>query len=135
MGDVTVRKLSEMDSIARGAFKRAGGELEIASFGMNVLDFPPNAGDGAYPEHDHTHDQQEEVYIAWSGSGVLTVDGEEITIDSETIVRVGPTATRKLRSGPDGLRLIALGGVPGKAYERPEVFAKGTPDPTAQPQN
>ena len=134
MAEVTVKKVGEMDSIAQGAFKRAGSELELDAFGMNVLEFPPDSGEGAYPHHDHTHDDQEEIYIAWRGSGIITVDDEEITLDDETVVRVGPGAKRKIRAGSDGLRLLALGGVPGKAYKRPEVFTKGAPDPTAQPQ-
>ena len=134
MAEVTVKKVEEMDSIARGAFKRAGSELKLGAFGMNVLEFPPDSGEGVYPHHDHTHDDQEEVYIAWRGSGFITIDDDEIEFDEETVVRVGPGAKRKIRSGPDGLRLLALGGVPGKAYERPDVFKKGAPDPTAQPQ-
>jgi mannose-6-phosphate isomerase-like protein (cupin superfamily) len=133
MAEVTVRKVAEMDSIAQGAFKRAGSELELEAFGMNVLEFPPDAGEGVYPHHDHTHDNQEEVYIAWRGSGVITVGDDEIPFDADTVVRVGPGAKRKIRSGPDGLRLLALGGVPGKAYERPDVFKKGASDPTVQP--
>ena len=132
MADVTVKQLGEMDAMARGAFKRAGDELEVGAFGMNVIDFPPDAGEGAYPQHDHTHDDQEEVYIAWRGSGVITVDDDEFPLDDETVVRVGVTAKRKVRSGPDGLRLLVIGGVAGAAYERPDVFKKGAPDPTAQ---
>ena len=132
MAELTVKKLAEMDSIAGGAFKRAGAELEVGAFGMNVLEFPPDGGEGAYPHHDHTHDDQEEVYVAWRGSGVITVDDEEIALDDETVVRVGPGAKRKVRAGSEGLRLLVLGGVAGKAYERPDVFAKGAPDPTQQ---
>ena len=131
MAEATVKKVGDMDSIAGGAFKRAGAELEVESFGMNVLEFPPDSGEGVYPHHDHTHDDQEEVYIAWRGSGVITVDDEEIALDEETVVRVGPGAKRKIRAGSEGLRLLALGGVAGKPYERPEPFRKGTPDPTA----
>ena len=130
MAEVTVKKLGDMDAIAQGAFKRAGSELEVDAFGMNVIDFPPDSGEGVYPHHDHTHDDQEEVYIAWRGSGVITVDDEEIPLDEETVVRVGPSAKRKIRAGSEGLRLLALGGIAGKAYERPEVFAKGAADPT-----
>lgn len=132
MAEVTVKKVGEMDSIASGAFKRAGSELEVESFGMNVLEFPPDSGEGVYPHHDHTHDNQEEVYIAWRGSGVITVGDEEIALDDETVVRVGPGAKRKIRAGSEGLRLLALGGVAGQPYERPEPFRKGTPDPTQQ---
>ena len=134
MADVTVKKLGDMDSMAQGAFKRAGSELEVGAFGMNVIDFPPESGEGVYPHHDHTHDGQEEVYIAWRGSGVITVDDEEIPLDEETVVRVGVPAKRKVRSGSDGLRLLVIGGVAGAAYTRPDVFEKGAPDPTAQPQ-
>ena len=123
----TVKKVGEMDSIFRGAFKRAGDDLEVESFGMNVIDFPPETGEGTYPHHDHTHDDQEEVYLAWSGSGILTVGDEEIPLDGETVVRVGVEEKRKVRSGPDGLRLLVLGGVPGRVYERPETFKKARP--------
>ena len=133
MADVTVKKIDEIDSIFYGSFKRAGSELEVEAFGMNVIDFPPDAGE-QYPNHDHGHDDQEEVYLPQRGSGRIVInDGEqEIPLDDETIVRVGPTVKRQIFAGPDGMRLIALGGVPGKAYERPEAFTKGTPDPTAQ---
>jgi hypothetical protein len=131
MADVTVRRVGDMDAILFGSFKRAGSELGLAAFGMNVLDFPPEAGDGIYPRHDHTHDGQEEVYIAWQGSGVLTVGGEEIPLDSETVARVGPADERTVRAGPEGLRLLVVGGVVGAAYERPDVFRKGAPDPMA----
>ena len=133
MADVTVRKVDEMDSIAFGAFKRAGDELQIASFGMNVLDLPPGAGE-QYPDHDHSHDNQEEVYLAVKGSGRIVLDdgAEEIPLDSETFVRVGPSVKRKIFAGDEGLRLLALGGVPGQVYERPEPFRKGAPDPTKQ---
>ena len=133
MDDVTVRKVPEMDAIFFGSFKRAGAELGLEAFGMNVIDFPPNTGEGTYPHHDHTHDDQEEVFLAWSGSGVITVGDEEIALDADTVVRVGPGVKRKVRSGENGLRLLALGGVPGRAYERPQPFRLGEPDPTAKP--
>jgi mannose-6-phosphate isomerase-like protein (cupin superfamily) len=133
MADVTVRKVGEMDAIFFGAFKRAGDELEVGSFGMNVIDMPPDAGE-QYPDHDHSHDNQEEVYMALKGSGKIVIDdgAEEHPLDEETIVRVGPTVKRKIFAGGDGMRLLALGGVPGQVYDRPETFRKGTPDPTKQ---
>ena len=133
MADVTVRKVDEMDAIFFGSFKRAGDELEVGAFGMNIIDFPPDAGE-QYPDHDHTHDNQEEVLVAIKGSGRVVIDdgAEEHPIDADTVVRVGPTVKRKIWAGPEGMRLLALGGVPGQPYERPEPFRKGTPDPTAQ---
>ena len=132
MADFTVKQVGDMEAIFYGSFKRAGAELEVASFGMNVIDFPPDAGEGVYPHHDHTHDDQEEVYLAWKGSGFLTVGDEEIALDQDTAVRVGDNEKRKVRSGPEGLRLLVLGGVPGKAYDRPERFRKGAADPATE---
>jgi mannose-6-phosphate isomerase-like protein (cupin superfamily) len=133
MADMTVKQVGDMESIFYGSFKRAGAELELSSFGMNVLDFPPDAGEGVYPDHDHAEEREEEVYLAWRGSGILTVEGEEIALDQDTIVRVGAETKRKVRSGPDGLRLIVLGGVPGEVYERRERYRLGAPDPAEQP--
>ena len=134
MPDVTVKKVQDIDAIFHGAFKRAGDDLGVGAFGVNVIDFPPDTGEGTYPHHDHSHDDQEEVYLAWSGSGVITIGDEEVALDTDTLVRVGPGEKRKIRAGSDGLRLLALGGVPGRAYERPEPFKTTTPDPTVQPQ-
>jgi mannose-6-phosphate isomerase-like protein (cupin superfamily) len=128
-----VKQVGDMESIFYGSFKRAGAELELSSFGMNVLDFPPDAGEGVYPDHDHAEEREEEVYLAWRGSGILTVEGEEIALDQDTVVRVGAETKRKVRSGPDGLRLIVLGGVPGEVYERRERYRLGAPDPAEQP--
>jgi len=133
MADMTVKQVEDLEAIFYGSFKRAGAGLEVGSFGMNVVDFPPNAGEGVYPDHDHADVGEEEVYLAWKGSGILTVEGEEITLDQDTLVRVGPATKRKVRSGPDGLRLIILGGVPGEVYERRERYRLGAPDPAEQP--
>ena len=133
MADMTVKQVEDMEAIFYGSFKRAGAALEVDSFGMNVIDFPPDAGEGVYPDHDHADVGEEEVYLAWKGSGTLTVDGEEITLDQDTVVRVGPATKRKVRSGSDGLRLIVLGGVPGEVYERRERYRLGAPDPAEQP--
>ena len=133
MADVTVKQVEDMEAIFYGSFKRAGAALEVESFGMNVVDFPPDSGEGVYPDHDHADVGEEEVYLAWSGSGTLTIEGDqEVTLDQNTIVRVGAATKRKVRSGPDGMRMIVLGGVPGETYERRERYRLGSPDPAKQ---
>ena len=64
------------------------------------------------------------------GTAEIEVDGERFALDPETIVRVGPGASRRIFAGPEGVRVLALGGVPGKAYEAPEFSKLGAPDPT-----
>jgi mannose-6-phosphate isomerase-like protein (cupin superfamily) len=125
----TVKPIDEMEAIYHGSFHRAGAELGVESFGMQIFDMPPNFED--YPEHDHAEDGQEEVYVVLRGSAEFEIDGERVPVDSERIVRVSAGTKRKLVPGPEGVRILALGGVPGRLYERPEPFKLGAPDPAA----
>jgi hypothetical protein len=127
MGEYAVKRIDDMDAALFGSFKRARAELGVESFGMQVIDLPPDF-DG-YPSHDHSHDDQEEVFLALRGSGELEVEGERMPLDGEQMARVGPAAKRKVFSGPEGIRLLILGGVPGRAYTAPEVSQIGGPDP------
>jgi mannose-6-phosphate isomerase-like protein (cupin superfamily) len=129
MTDYAVKRIDEMDTAFLGAFKRARAELGVQSFGMQVIDLPP--GFDQYPEHDHSDSGQEEVFLALRGSGEIEIGDERVALDAERIVRVGPDERRKVFSGPDGLRLLALGGTPGQVYEAPEVSQIGAPDPMA----
>ena len=128
MSDYTAMKIDDMEAIYYGGFKRVRASLGVESFGMQVIDLPPNA-DG-HPEHQH--DDQEEVYVTLRGSGEIEIDGERVPMDPETVVRVGPSCRRKLWPGGEGMRVLALGGTPGKAYEPPNMTELGAPDPVAQ---
>ena len=123
----TVKRIDEMEAIYNGSFRRAGAELGVESFGLQVFDMPPNF-DG-YPEHDHSEDGQEEVYVVLSGGGEIEIDGERVAVDRERIVRVPAGTKRRVLPGAEGIRVLALGGVPGKLYERPDPFKLGAPDP------
>ncbi len=123
----TAKRIDEMEAIYNGSFRRAGAELGVESFGLQVFDMPPNF-DG-YPEHDHSEDGQEEVYVVLSGGGEIEIDGERVAVDRERIVRVPAGTKRRVLPGAEGIRVLALGGVPGKLYERPDPFKLGAPDP------
>jgi mannose-6-phosphate isomerase-like protein (cupin superfamily) len=130
MGDYTVKKIDELEAIYGGSFKRARAELGVSAFGMQVIDLPPNVT--AYPEHDHSEDGQEEVYLVLRGSADMDVDGDRVELTPDTIVRVAPGTSRKVLPGADGARLLVLGGVPGGVYHAPGVTELGAPDPMAQ---
>jgi hypothetical protein len=130
MSDCTVKRIDEMEAVYLGAFKRARAELGVESFGMAIIDFPPNFE--RHPEHDHRHDGQEEVFLALRGAGELEIDGERFPLDSEHVARVGSEAKRRILSGPEGLRVLILGGTPGRPYEAPDVSKLGEPDPMAR---
>jgi quercetin dioxygenase-like cupin family protein len=127
MADCTIKRVDEMDSIYAGHFMRARAELGVESFGMAVIDIPPGAHQ--YPEHDHSGDGQEEVYVTLRGDGEIEIEEERHRLDPETMVRVGPGTKRKLWPGEEGIRILALGGVPGKVYEPPEMSKLGGLDP------
>jgi mannose-6-phosphate isomerase-like protein (cupin superfamily) len=74
MSRYTVKAIDELPSIHGGVVKLAGAELGVQSFGLQVLDLP--AAFAHYPEHDHSEDGQEEVYVVLRGSAEFTVDGE-----------------------------------------------------------
>ncbi|MEK6278659.1 MAG: cupin domain-containing protein [Actinomycetota bacterium] len=122
-----------MEAIYAGSFKRARAELGVEAFGIQVIDMPPNADQ--YPEHDHGNDGQEEVYVTLHGTGEIEIEGERHRLDRDTMIRVGPGVKRKVWTGDDALRLLIVGGVPGKAYEAPAVSKLGEPDPIAQAQS
>jgi mannose-6-phosphate isomerase-like protein (cupin superfamily) len=128
--DYTAKRIDEMDAGFGGAFKRVRAELGVQSFGVQIIDLPPNIDQ--YPEHDHAEAGQEEVFWVVRGSGWIEIDGERVDLDPERIVRVGPAARRKLYSGPEGARILALGGVPGQVYEPPAPSQIGAPDPVAR---
>ena len=130
MAGYAVKQIDDMEAIYRGGYKRARAELGVEAFGLQVLDFPPN--NTQYPEHDHGNDGQEEVYVPMSGSGEIEIDGERFALEPGSMARVGPGVKRKLVSGDDGMRVLAIGGVPGKAYEPSELSRLGVPDPLAQ---
>jgi mannose-6-phosphate isomerase-like protein (cupin superfamily) len=115
MPDYTVKRIDDMEGAFGGGLKKARAELGVTSFGMQVIDMPPNYAD--YPEHDHAEQSQEEVYAVVRGSGEMDVEGERIELTPDVIVRVGAQAKRKVFAGPEGIRIIALGGTPGAAYE------------------
>jgi len=133
MGDVTHLRIEDLDAIEGVldgiVFRKAAAGLGVSSFGISISDMAP--GTNEYPEHDHSPEGiggqmfakrpaqlgQEEVYVALRGSGVVEADGERFPLDANHVVRLGPEVRRKVVPGPDGLRLLALGGVPGEAYD------------------
>ncbi len=115
-----ISKISEIQhhtgehTIAGIRFKPARQAMGVSAWGMNVIEFDPRC-DG-YPEHDHKHDGQEELYVVLEGSIVLIADGSETVIEKGTLVRVAPESRRKFVTREHGATLLALGATPGKAY-------------------
>jgi hypothetical protein len=129
MSGYTVKRIDEMEAIYLGAFKRARAELGVESFGLQVIDMPPDFDN--YPEHDHSGDGQEEVYLAIRGGGEIEIEGERFPLDPDHMVRVGPGVKRKVWPGAEGIRMVIVGGVPSGDYVAPEISQLGIADPMA----
>jgi mannose-6-phosphate isomerase-like protein (cupin superfamily) len=115
MADVTIKRFDDLDSYkGEGRFRYAAKSLGVSSWGMNILHLPPQWSD--HPDHDHTKDGQEEVYVVLDGSAQLLAGSETFTLEPGLLARVGPNQKRKIVPGPKGVTLLALGGTPGKAY-------------------
>ena len=117
MDGFTAKRIDEMQTVNDGTTKLAGAELGVESFGIQVFDFP--AGFPDYPEHDHSRERMEEVYVVLRGSADIQIDGKRVSLDRDTMLWVGPDSRRKLLPGPEGVRILAIGSSPGKPYERP----------------
>jgi mannose-6-phosphate isomerase-like protein (cupin superfamily) len=124
MADYTAKRIDEMEAGFGGGFVKARAELGVTAFGFQVIQMPADYTD--YPEHDHAESGQEEVYVALSGSGSIDVEGEQMDLNPDTLVRIGPATKRKVHAGPQGLRMLVIGGAPGKAYEAPAMTELGT---------
>jgi mannose-6-phosphate isomerase-like protein (cupin superfamily) len=130
MADVTVKKISEMESLHNGGFVRARAEMGVKSFGMQVENFPP--GFTEYPEHDHVADapdNQEEVYIVLSGKAILKVGAETFDLEPGIMARVGAGEKRRIVTTDQPVQILCLGGTPGQAYEVPSWSELGAPGP------
>jgi hypothetical protein len=131
--DVTVAAIDEMDAIHGGIARRARAQLGVSAWGMQVLTLPPNWED--YPNHNHDatafDPNQEEVYIPLSGSATLVAGEARYELAPGTMARVGPKQYRHILPGPEGIRLLALGGRPG-TFEAPSWTELGAPPPMAE---
>ena len=118
MADVTVKTLDEFEDIETlfvGSMKKARAGLGVSSFGMQVIEMAPNQD--SYPEHDHADSGAEEVYVVLEGAATLRAGGADYRLEPGVMARVGPGERRKLSTGGEAVRILALGGTPGKVFE------------------
>jgi quercetin dioxygenase-like cupin family protein len=127
MADVTVKRLEDFEAIFGGGMRRVRSGLGVTSFGMQVIELPPNFS--MYPDHDHSHDEQEEVYLVLGGRATLLMSEDSYELEPGVFARVGPGQKRKLVTADEGARLLCLGGTPGQVYEPPEWTEEGAASP------
>ena len=122
MAGYIAKSIDELPSLWDGFAKLVRPGLEITAFGANIMDLPP---DYSTKSHDESESGQQELYVALRGAGSVDIDHERLPLDADHLVRVDAGTDRVLSSGPDGLRVLCIGGVPGGVYEAPEWSSSG----------
>ena len=118
----SAKAIDQLPTLWDGFAKLVRAGLDISAFGANIMDLPP---DYSTTPHDETESGQQELYVALAGSGSVDIGGAHLRLDPDHLVRVDADTARVLSSGPEGLRVLCVGGVPGAAYEPPEWSSTG----------
>ncbi len=96
-----------------GAFYKMRRALGVTGFGINYVDIRPGM-EGL--EHDETETGHEEVYVILEGSGTMRIGADEVELRPGRWLRVDATDTRMVTGGPEGLKMIMVGGTPGAPF-------------------
>jgi quercetin dioxygenase-like cupin family protein len=105
----SVDEFEEMEGSGNATWRLARKALGAESFGFNVVDIAPG---GQIPEHNHSGDNQEEVFIILDGQATVVCDGDEKDAPAGTFVRYAPEVTRTIRNNSDANVRALLIGVP-----------------------
>ena len=110
---VTIRRREDMERTGNWLLVRRS--LALGAFGMNLVEIPPGE---RIPEHDETDRDQEEVFIALSGTPTLVVDGREIEIPAGTFARLDPPLRRTVvNHGEEPASVLIVSAPRDSGYE------------------
>ena len=119
MSKYAVAKLDEIAEIddGREPMRPVRHHLGISAFGVNSWT-GKNAGDRILNEHDEDEpDGNEELYFVHTGRARFELDGETVDAPAGSFVFAKPAVKRTAFAAEAETTIVAVGGVPGKAYE------------------
>ena len=115
-----VAHLDEIDELTDGRepYRPVRHHFGITSFGITAWT-GRDTGDRILNEHDEADDadRAEELYLVQRGRAVFELDGERVDAPAGTFVFAPPGVKRTAFAEEPGTTIVAIGGVPGKAYE------------------
>jgi quercetin dioxygenase-like cupin family protein len=112
----SVDEFEEMEGSGGATWRLARKTLGAESFGFNVVDIAPG---GQIPEHDHSGDGQEEVFVILDGRATIVAGDEEADAPAGTYCRYAPEVKRTIRNDSDATVRALLIGVPvDSGYEQ-----------------
>jgi hypothetical protein len=114
-----VARLEDIEEMNDGRcpWRPVRSHLGIRSFGINSWT-GHQAGDRIINEHDEGDgDGEEELYVVLSGRARFELDGDRVDAPAGTFVFVQPAVKRTAFAEEQETTIVAMGGVPGQAYE------------------
>ena len=104
-----------MEGSGGATWRLARKTLGAEAFGFNVVDIEPG---GQIPAHNHSGDDQEEVFVILEGQGTIVAGEEEHDAPAGTFCRFAPEVNRTIRNKSDAPVRALLIGVPvNSGYE------------------
>lgn len=119
MSGYAVARLEEIEETSDGRcpYRPVRHHFGITAFGINAWT-ARDAGDRIINEHDEDEpDGNEELYLVLHGHAVFELDGDRVDAPAGTFVFARPGVKRTAFAEEPGTTVVALGGIPGKAYE------------------
>ena len=102
----------------------------ITAFGTNA--YVARAA-GELIVEDHSEERHEELYVVLAGTASFTLDGDAVEASAGSLVFCPPAVERKAVAAEPGTTVLAVGAVPGAAFEvsgweSSRTSATSTPD-------
>jgi hypothetical protein len=131
LSDYEVANLDDIDEASDGRcpWRPVRHHFGIVSFGVTTWT-GHNAGDRIINEDNQLErepghlraerledDANEDLYLVHRGRARFALDGEQVDAPAGTFVFVPPRVRRTAFAEEPGTTIVAVGGVPGKAYE------------------
>ncbi|HMJ00768.1 MAG TPA: hypothetical protein VK488_13105 [Gaiellaceae bacterium] len=118
MSGYAVAHLDEIDEMddGREPWRPVRHHFGITAFGVNAWT-ARDSGDRIINEHDESDDLNEELYVVLRGRATFELDGERVDAPTGTLVFARPGVKRTAFAEEPETTILALGGIPGKAYE------------------
>ena len=118
-----VAQIEEIDELDDGRvpMRPIRHHFGITAFGINAFT-ARESGDRLINEHDELDNGAEdngaeELYVVQHGHATFELDGERVDAPAGTFVAVPARVKRTAFAEEPGTTIVAIGGVPGKAYE------------------
>ncbi|HEY3773210.1 MAG TPA: hypothetical protein VGL69_09465 [Solirubrobacteraceae bacterium] len=120
MGGYAIARMQDIEEMNDGRcpYRPVRHHLGITTFGATTWTGRA-AGDRIVNEHDENEPGSgDELYLVLSGVARFELDGESVTADTGTFVRVEPGVNRTAFAEEAGTTILAVGGAPrGEVYE------------------